>query len=286
MRILVLGANGMLGNAVFRYFRKTRHEIYGTIRNQSAEKHFSAGDLLYLRFADTDDVFNTIYDLKPDVVINAIGIIKQKPEAEDFVTSISINSLFPHKLASMGVVEGFRVIHISSDCVFDGNQGNYTELMRSNALDLYGKSKHLGELTTYRNSVTLRTSIIGHELETSNSLLEWFLKQEKTTDGYVNAIWSGVTATELSRIISDYVLPNKDLFGLYHVAGYPLSKYELLKLIAETYDKNIEIVPKNVVYCDRSLNCTKFSNATGYQPTPWRTQLMEMRNGRKKHQVP
>ena len=148
--------------------------------------------------------------------------------------AIPINSLLPHRLARLCELSGARLVHISTDCIFAGDKGGYLETDPSDAIDLYGRSKFLGEVS-YRNSVTLRTSIIGHELQSSHGLINWFLAQDKQCKGFSQAIFSGLPTVVLAGIIRDVVIPNEDLFGVYHVASQPISKYNLLKLVADVY---------------------------------------------------
>jgi dTDP-4-dehydrorhamnose reductase len=152
--------------------------------------------------------------------------------------------------------------------VFDGKKGNYTEQDTSNAADLYGKTKYLGEVH-YPHCVTLRTSIIGHELKGKYGLVEWFLAQEGRVRGFTNAIYSGFPTVEMARIMGEYVIPSESLSGLYHVSSEPISKYDLLKLVSEKYGKEIEIEPYDEFRQDRSLESAHFRNVSGYVPPSW-----------------
>jgi dTDP-4-dehydrorhamnose reductase len=216
---------------------------------------------------------------KPHVVINCAGLIKQSEEAGDHVTIIYINCLFPHHLANLSLKYNFRLIHISTDCVFSGSKGNYTEDDFPDAQDLYGRSKLLGEVY-YGNSITLRTSIIGHELNSSKSLVDWFLSKDKNIEGYKKAIFSGLTAFEIARVIHDYVI-NADLVGLYHLSADPISKYELLLLIKDVYGKTINVIPDDKkVVVNRSLDSSRFRKATGFFPKSWLMMIKELHNFR------
>ncbi|MFM8331419.1 MAG: dTDP-4-dehydrorhamnose reductase family protein, partial [Candidatus Methylumidiphilus sp.] len=178
------------------------------------------------------------------------------------------NSLLPHRLATLCSIAGARLIHISTDCVFSGDRGGYTEDDPSDARDVYGKTKFLGEVTD-SHTITLRTSIIGHELQTTHGLVEWFLSQERQCKGYTKAIFSGLPTVVLARIISDIVISRPDLSGVYHLAARPISKYELLNLIAAVYGKEIEIIPDDQFVVDRSLSAERFRVATGYVAPDW-----------------
>lgn len=273
-KVLVFGVIGMLGHTLFNQLSKYNSlDVYGTSRSlDGLSKWFSPkliGKIQGNVDADNfDSVIRAIADLKPDVVINCIGIIKQTAPAKDPLISITINSLFPHRLAHVCKAAGSRLIHISTDCVFDGAQGNYTEKDQANANDLYGRTKFLGEVY-YPHCVTLRTSIIGHELKGKHSLIEWFLAQKGKVRGFTNAIYSGFPTVEIARIISEYVITNPNLKGLYHVSSDPISKYKLLQLVADKYKKQIEIEPFDDFRLDRSLDSTLFRTITGYTPPSW-----------------
>lgn len=281
-KVLILGASGMLGHMLMNIMSKREDLIVkGTIRGQESltesflKRHTSN---LYLNISadDSASIRFVVQDFKPDVIINSIGIIKQIKEASNSVTSISINSLFPHML-SKEFSDLCRIIHISTDCVFDGLKGNYVETDNSAPIDLYGRSKLIGELTSYDNCVTLRTSIIGHELKTKYGLLEWLRSQEgKSVKGFSNAIFSGFPVCELERIIHDYVL-NSALKGLYHVSAHPINKFDLLNIIKSEYGLNIEINKDDSFKIDRSLNSDRFLGATGYKRSSWETMIEDMK---------
>ena len=170
------------------------------------------------------------------------------------------------------------MIHISTDCVFSGKKGNYLESDQSDAEDLYGRSKFLGEVAYPPHSITLRTSIIGRELKTRLGLIEWFLSQKDkdTIRGYKRAIFTGFTTDELSRIIMNKVIPNPELTGLYHVSSDPINKYDLLQIANQAFDRNINILPDEDFFMDRSLDSTRFRQITGYQPPSWLEMIQEM----------
>jgi len=222
-----------------------------------------------------DSVIEVLSFAQPDVVINCIGLIKQNPLVENPLLAISINSLFPHRVASICRAMGIRMIHVSTDCVFSGDKGKYKETDPSDATDLYGRTKFLGEVI-YPHCITLRTSIIGHELRGKRGLVEWFLSQQGMIKGFTHAIFTGLPTIEFARVIKEYVLPDPNLNGLYHVSAEPISKYDLLKLIAIRYRKEIQINPYDGFYSDRSLDSTRFQNATGYQPPSWEELVEKM----------
>jgi dTDP-4-dehydrorhamnose reductase len=280
MRVLVLGATGMLGNAVLRVFAvKGQHETWGTIRSDSMRRHF--GEAVQSRLVSGVDVLNqdtlleTLEKTKPDVVINCVGLIKQLEAANDPLTVLPINALLPHRLSKLCAVAGARLIHVSTDCVFSGRKGQYVESDVSDAEDLYGKSKFIGEVHTEPHVITLRTSIIGHELDSNYALVDWFLSQQGKVKGYTNAVFSGLPTVELAQIMHDWVLPKPELHGLYHVSAKPIAKFDLLKMIAATYKKDIQIQPDDQLVIDRSLSSEYFKAASGYIAPEW-PELIEL----------
>jgi dTDP-4-dehydrorhamnose reductase len=278
--VLILGATGMLGHTLLEQLSlRDTLDVHATIRTNGCLDGIAV--MVRKRIignvdADNlDSILRVLADIKPDVVINCIGVIKQLAAAKDPVTALTINALFPHRLALACKASGSRLIHISTDCVFSGSKGNYTEADVSDATDLYGRTKFLGEVD-YPHCVTLRTSIIGHELRGTYSLIDWFLSQEGKVNGYTKAIYTGFPTVEMARIIAEYVLPNPDLRGLYQVSSEPISKYELLHLVARQYGKEIEIVSYDDFVCDRSLDSTRFRSVTGYVPPSWATMVEAM----------
>lgn len=273
-KILILGGTGMLGHALFRFFSADEQkDVYATVRTDDKLHQWFAAPLLtkIISGVDTDN-FDTVLDalkkIKPAVIINCIGMIKQQPLAEDPLTAITINAQLPHKIALACCGIGARLIQMSTDCVFDGKKGMYKESDQSNADDLYGKTKYLGEVT-YPHSITLRTSIIGHELKGRYGLIEWFLSQKEKVRGFRRAIYSGFPTMELAAIIRNYILPNPQLSGVYHVSSAPISKYDLLAMVAKEYGKQIAIEPNDQFAMDRSLDSSLFRSLTGYNPPSW-----------------
>lgn len=279
MKILVLGARGMLGSAVLRVFsERLDWEVHGAVRSADAQQFFPeriAERLLTdVDAANYDTIVDAFARIRPDVVINCVGITKHKTEGNDPLIALPLNAMLPHRLARLCAAMDARLVHISTDCVFSGRQGNYTEEDLLDADDVYGRSKALGEVD-YPHTVTLRTSIIGHELNSCYSLLNWFLVQQGSCKGFKRAIFSGLPTVEFARVIRDIVIPQPGLHGLYHVAGPAIAKYDLLKLIAEVYGKTIDIIPEDEFVIDRSLNADRFKAATGYQPPQW-PELIKM----------
>lgn len=280
-RILVLGASGMLGHAVLRYFSdRARHTVTGSVRSQAARDLLPAyvRDRVVVGIDVEDDASLTrlFTDVRPEVVINCVGLVKQLVEANDVLASLPINSMFPHRLARLCTLKGARLIHISTDCVFSGSKGMYREDDSSDAKDLYGRSKFLGEVDA-PNAVTLRTSMIGHELRCERGLVEWFLSQQTGILGYSRAVFSGLTTYELARVMHDFVIPNPDLRGVYHVSVDAINKEALLRLVAQIYGKTIDITPDDKIVVDRSLDSTLFRQATGYSPPTWPELIAQMK---------
>lgn len=273
MRVLVIGASGMIGNTVLRVLgEKSDWEVLGTVRDESVKRLFSASISERLRagvdIEYQDSLARILGQIRPKVVVNCAGLTKHKPEAEDPLVAIPINTLMPHRLAELCQLVGARLIHVSTDCVFSGERGYYVEDDFTDARDVYGKSKALGELH-YPHTVTLRTSTIGHELQSRFGLLEWFLSQQVRCKGFTRAVYSGLPTVVFAQIVRDVVIPRKELSGLYHVAAKPISKFDLLRMIADVYGKAIEIVPDDNLVIDRSLVAKRFQEATGYVAPEW-----------------
>jgi dTDP-4-dehydrorhamnose reductase len=271
MNILVLGATGMLGSAMFRILSEADGvQVFGTIRSEAARRFFApelASRLIFTENLDNKDTLQNLFDfVTPGAVINCVAL--EKSARSDPMMSISIYSLLPHRLARLCRLRSARLIQISSDGVFSGSRGGYTEEDYPDATDVYGIAKLLGEVN-YSHAVTLRTSIIGHQVQNKTGLLEWFLSQNNHCQCYSSAIFSGLPTVVLAQLIRDVLLPRPDLHGIYHVASKAISKCDLLRLVAETYGKSIEIIPLYEPVIDRSLNADRFLTATGYEPPDW-----------------
>jgi len=280
--ILVLGITGMLGSTLFKILVKEKKwQVLGTTRNKAALKYFSPAlsknIITGVEGNDFDGLAELLTAKKPDVVINCIGVVKQKLAASQVLETVPLNALLPHHLAQITKKIKSRLILISTDCVFSGQKGNYKESDAPDCTDLYGQSKLLGEVTNLKHVLTIRTSIIGHELNSQQSLLDWFLNQKKVVPGFTQAIFSGLPTDEFSKIIRDLIIPNKELHGLYHISAKPISKYHLLNLIAKIYDKKIKVIEEPLPVIDRSLNCEKFIQKTHYRIKDWKTLIAAMR---------
>jgi len=280
MRILVIGASGMLGSAVLREFAQSPgYQAFGSVRSAAALRLLPGelqGNLLTgVDVENFDSLARLFAETRPEVVINCVGLIKQLAEADDALAAIPINSLLPHRLALLCQVAGARLVHMSTDCVFSGAKGMYREEDVPDAKDLYGRSKYLGEVD-YPHAITLRTSIIGHELEGARSLVGWFLAQKGPVKGFRRAIFSGLPTVEIARLIRDHVIPHPELHGIYHVSAAPINKFDLLMLVAQAYGKVIEIQPDDQFVIDRSLDSTRFRQVTGFRPKSWPDLVLAM----------
>ena len=280
MKILVIGSSGMIGSTVFRVLSESRDlDVFGSLRGEEVRRFFSE-DCNKRLIAGIDveranDLIRVLEQVQPVVVINCAGLTRHKPEAEDTLAAVSINTLMPHRLAGMCKLVGARMIHVSTDCVFSGERGNYLETDFADARDAYGKSKAMGEVT-YSHTVTLRTSTIGHELQTKYGLLEWFLSQQGSCKGYNRAVFSGLPTVEFATVVRDMVIPRTELAGVYHVAALAINKFDLLNRIAKVYGKQIYIEPDDRLVINRSLNADRFCKATGYVAPDWDSLINAM----------
>ena len=278
MRVLILGASGMLGHQLCRLLNG-RMEVFGTVRLDA--KQYETLNILpekqligNMDITHPASVKKELEPVKPDVVVNGIGIVKQRDEAKQAVPSIQVNALFPHQLADLCAERGIRVIQVSTDCVFSGFRGNYSEIDVPDPVDLYGRTKLLGELNL-PGCLTLRTSIVGWQLNTFSSLLSWFaLQRGKRIKGYHKAIYSGFSTAVFAQLIGDILQTRPDLSGLYQVASEPISKFDLLVQLRDRLGwKDIVIDPDDQFFCDRSLSGARFSTATGWRPPTWEAML-------------
>ena len=279
MKVLVLGGDGMLGHELFLQLR-SRHEARVTLRQPLAaytgKGLFSAGNAYAgIDVRAYEALGKVLDDFRPDAVVNAIGIVKQRPESEDAVVSIEVNALLPHRLALSCRRLGARLVHLSTDCVFSGEKGRYGEEDRPDPLDIYGRSKLLGEVSG-EGALTLRTSMIGRGLYRKTSLVDWFLAQHGKVQGYRNAIFSGLTTRELSRVIALLLEKHPQASGLYHVSAAPISKYDLLVKLRERLQAAVEIVPADEPRIDRSLDSRRFRRVFAYEPPSWDQMLDEL----------
>ncbi len=274
MKLLILGGQGMLGHKAFQLL-SPHFETYATFtQSYGPWTHFPMyqGTTQVITGVDVrqfDSVVEAFARVQPDVTINCIGIIKQLEAAKDPILSLEVNALFPHRLARLCQAANTRLIHFSTDCVFSGQKGDYTEEDAPDPVDLYGRTKLLGEVNQ-AGCLTLRTSIIGRDFAKKVGLLEWFLSHKgRSVNGFTRAIYSGLTTQALSLILYELITHHPDLEGLYHVASQPINKYELLRKIRDAWQLDIEVNPFADFFCDRSLDATRFAQATSLPVPTW-----------------
>jgi dTDP-4-dehydrorhamnose reductase len=283
MRILILGGDGMLGHRLLMRLQQ-EHDVRVTLRRELADYYCYAQHGLFtaensytgVEVRDMTRLLEVMADFHPEAVVNAVGIVKQRGAAKEAIPSLEINSLVPHHLAVLCRAAGARLVHMSTDCVFSGRRGNYTEEDVADAEDLYGRTKLLGEVAE-PGCVTLRTSIIGLELSRKTGLIEWFLAQRGEIRGFTKAVYTGLSTAEMSRVIERVLLEHRDLSGVWQVASAPISKYDLLVRFSEVLGRrDIEIIPDDAVKIDRSLVPIAFEKATGYSAPGWDEMLEEL----------
>lgn len=283
MRILVLGVSGMLGNAMYRTLSESADlEVWGSVRSSGAKRYFAESlrdrILAGVDMENMDSLSSLFERVRPQVVVNCVGLVKQLVESNDPLVALPINAMLPHRLSRYCALVGARLVHFSTDCVFSGKHGGYRESDVSDAQDLYGKSKFIGEVSDDAHALTLRTSIIGHELASHHGLVEWFLHQEGSVRGYRRVVFSGLPTVELSRVVRDVVIPQAGLSGVHHVASAPITKHDLLELVAKAYGKATRIEPDDSVVIDRSLVADQFRDLTGYVAPDWPELVRRMKN--------
>ena len=273
-RVLILGASSMIGHQLFKYLNLKNIKVYGTSRNQK-----KSPNLYYFDPVKNLNFINTIIKkIKPNCIINTIGIIKHRKQINDFKNTIFLNSILPHEIAKISNRNKIKFIHLSKDCVFSGKKGNYSETDIPDAKDMYGISKKLGEIN-YKNCLTLRTSFIGYELNNKTGLFEWVLNyKNKKIDGFSNAFYNGFTTLELSKIIYKLIQSNIPIEGLYNLSSKKISKYKLLCLIINCFNLPIKVVKKATFFCDRTLNSRKFFKKIEYKVPNWDKMILDMRN--------
>ncbi len=280
-KILVLGVTGMVGSAMFKVLSENENFItIGTVRKSIVGDFFpktNESRIIHdVDVLDIDILLNILNKVKPDVIVNCTGLIKQLSASNDPLCVLPINSLFPHRLSEICKLLGIRMIQFGTDCSFSGEKGLYVESDLSDAKDLYGKSKYIGEIHNEKHVITIRTSTIGHEIVTKNGLIEWFLEQEGPVKGFRKAVFSGLPTVEIARVVSQYILPVSDIHGLYHLSAVPINKYDLLLLVAKQYKKGIEIIPVDEPKIDRSLDSSRFTEKTGYVAPAWPELILTM----------
>lgn len=280
MRVLVLGGDGMLGHELIRGLRD-HHDVSVTLR-QPARTYAGAAALCGARHHYDVDVRrpdalpSVLADVRPDAVINAVGLVKQREDGQTAAPAIEVNALLPHRLAALCRAAGARLVHLSTDCVFSGRRGGYTEGDTPDPHDVYGMTKLLGEVDD-STALVLRTSIIGLELKGRGSLIEWFLAAQGEVRGFTKAMYSGLTTMEAARLIDRMLSAHPDLEGVWHAAAEPISKFELLRQLADLLGRqDVTVVPDESFVCDRSLSANRLREATGYTAPSWDEMLAEL----------
>ena len=286
MKILVLGSSGMLGSALIRILsEKQNWKVIGTIRSDDSRKFFDSRISKNLvkvnNIINYDNLAKVVEETKPEIVINCISLDKELLKKCDPLMMIPIYALLPHQLSRLCKKNGARLVQISTDGVFSGKKGNYKEDDARDSEDLYGTTKAMGELIE-KHTITIRTSIIGHEISNKNGLVDWFLSQKQQCECFSNAIFSGFPTVILSEIIRDFIIPNSKLNGIYHIASKPISKCKLLTLINKEYGLNINLITNNKIKINRSLNADRFKAATGYVSPDWKDLIRSMHLYKKK----
>jgi dTDP-4-dehydrorhamnose reductase len=281
--VLVLGATGILGHVVVDQLGGAGFDVHASIRSRALADRLDPATQLHDFDATRDSVAELIEAVRPQAVVNCIGLVKQLEAASKPLPAISLNALFPHETAAACELSGARFVHISTDCVFSGALPigeRYTEEDTPDARDLYGLTKYLGEVSAPR-SLTLRTSIIGWELERSTGLLEWFAAQDGgRVNGFTRAIFSGLTTRALARVIGRLITEHPEISGLYHVSSEPINKYDLLQALRGVLALDVEIAPIDAPVINRALDSERLRHLTGLTVPSWEEMLAEYTRGR------
>jgi dTDP-4-dehydrorhamnose reductase len=293
-RVLVLGATGMLGHKLVQQLAAHGLSVFGTMRSSSAPDTPAARVALGVAEKVLHDV-DVLQDgalqaaiemVDPDVVVNAVGVIKQIGVAKDPVTSIATNALLPHRAAGFCSKRGTRLIQFSTDCVFAGRKGPYAENAPTDAEDLYGRSKILGEVSG-SGRLTIRSSIVGRELRGRSSLIEWFLSQRGgQATGFTGALYTGLTTNVMSDLVAKLITEHPQLDGVWHVASDPISKHELLQLVNNRYELGISLRPDDKFFCDRRLDGRAFTERTGFTAPSWDVMIARMHDDPTPYDAP
>lgn len=285
MKLLILGGSGMVGHTLIKQLL-AKHEIFTILRNRTdlQSSKFFEKILQKDRCVLIDDINqyenlnNIIKQISPDIIINCIGVIKQRNDIKNTLNMIRINSLLPHILNDICHTNKIKLIHLSTDCVFSGNRGNYKESDNPDPTDKYGESKLLGEINE-GTSLTIRTSFIGPELFNKKSLFEWIKSQKNTEiDGFENAIYSGLTTLTFAQVIENIIDKHLDLSGVWQVSSDSISKFELIKMINQKFNLNIKINRNSSFQCNRSLNSSKFKKKTAIKIPSWESMINNLYN--------
>lgn len=282
MRILILGASGLIGHKLFEQLGKRFDDVHALLhrdRSLFEECGLFSGDNVIDNFdvSDLPATLKMLDSVKPDVVLNCVGITKRRPEVNDAIYAITVNSIFPHWLANWASDNGKRIIHFSTDCVFDGSLGDYTEESNTTGPDAYGKTKALGEIR-YDHTLTIRSSFIGRELAVFSELLEWFIGQKgNTIKGFTNAFYSGVSTIYMAKVVGDIIESHPNLGGLYQLSTpEPISKYDLLCTARDAFGLDVEIVADGDFSIMPTLNGSKLRQELSLAVPDWPTMMKEL----------
>jgi len=281
MRIFIFGINGMIGHKIwFEANLKWKKNVFGSKRIQNCKLENNGLEKPFVfeieDISDWGQVEKALVETKPDFIVNAVGVTTRKPEILNLEKALEVNSFFPRRLLKWAQTNNSRIIHLSTDCVFDGGVGQYSELSQPSAKDIYGKTKFLGEIEG-SNALTLRFSCIGRELVSHTELLDWFLSQRgKTIKGYSGAMYSGLTSTVIAKEICRVIEKFPNLEGTYQLSSEPISKYDLLCLAKTHFKLDVEIEKFDNYVSDKTLICDKYKKATGFQPASWDEMMKEL----------
>ncbi|MDB9903030.1 SDR family oxidoreductase [Flavobacteriaceae bacterium] len=279
MKILILGGDGMIGHKMAQVLSNFNHQIIVSIREQRelTKQCFSSQVKVFFNDFLKENALNFLDKVNPDVIVNAIGVTIRRGAAENIADTIYINSYFPHQLANWAGIHNKRLIHFSTDCVFSGSEGSYSEDATPNAIDYYGKTKGLGEVFS-KNALTLRSSMIGPELFNKTELFEWVINnKEKEINGFSRVIYSGVTTVYMARLVVDLIENHKNLSGIYNIASNPISKFELLHLINDNFDLGLVINKDQSIISNKTLDPSKIDNELGIKSPSWSELIIELK---------
>jgi dTDP-4-dehydrorhamnose reductase len=288
MKILILGGNGMIGHKMYQVISKKYPNTwvlfkkkYDSVQNNLLfKKDFVIDDF---DVSDFSKLIQLLNHLKVDIIINAIGLTIRRNVYDIHSKSILINSVLPHILNEWVISNNKRLIHFSTDCVFSGKDGFYTEDSFVDSIDFYGRTKGLGEIIS-SNTLTLRSSMIGLELENKTELLEWFLSNKNgVVQGYNRAIYSGITTNCMANFVEKIIEHYPNINGLYNVSSEKITKFDLLNLFNDYFQTNINIVPNNLYVTNKVLNSDKFYKITGFKKPDWENLIKDLVNDSKEH---
>lgn len=281
MRILILGVSGLIGHKLLQELSEN-FEVFGTLHKTKLHygnlSLFSSKNIIEcVDVANFEILKGVFFAVNPDVILNCVGITKRKIDENNPLEVLTVNSVFPHQLANWAKTNKKRIIHFSTDCVFDGKVGNYNESSLTTADDIYGRTKALGEIN-YNHTLTIRSSFIGQELFDKTELLDWFLAQNgKQIKGFTNTFYSGVSTIFMANVVANIILNYPNLSGLYQLApDKPISKYDLLCLAKEAFDVNVEIIPESEHVHLPTLDASKLKREISIEVPSWNEMMKEL----------